>query len=346
MIKLHGFTAVKPCAALVANAFRFFRFSGEAMRRAIERRQFLEFAGKGALVVAGAGFGLPAAVAARPSIAEAAVGQAQRPRLLLGCNAYSYRELLEPGKMTLEDFILKAADLRLDGVDMTVYYLKSTEPEYLDSLRQLAFKNAIPFSGAACNATMVQPTADKRADALAQIKKWLDVTDRLGAPHLKIFAGPLPSGVPLQQATDWTVETMKVACDYAAQKGIMLGIEDHVGVSQSADVCLEIMHRVNSPYAGITLDICHFKPTATQDEYAQIKACLPYATVTHIRDHFDDHTPIDMDRVWKLYALAGYRGYMSIEYNPAPWDGGEPAVNGVPKLAERIRALNRKYSSI
>jgi sugar phosphate isomerase/epimerase len=316
------------------------------MRREIARRQFLKTIATGALVGTGTGLGLLRASTAREASVEAGTGQARKPRLLLGCNAYSYRELLVPGKMTPEDFISTAVDLRLDGVDMTVYYLKSTDPAYLDSLRQLAFKNAMPFSGAACNATMVQPTADQRANALAQIRKWLDVTDRLGAPHLKIFAGPLPPGVTLQQATDWTVETMKTACDYAAQKGIMLGIEDHVGVSQSADVCLEIMHRVNSPYARITLDICHFKRSATEDQYAQIEACLPYATVTHIRDHFDDHSVIDLDRVWQLYAKAGYRGYMSIEYNPASWDGGEPAVTGVPKLAERIRHLNRKYSNI
>jgi sugar phosphate isomerase/epimerase len=314
------------------------------MEKAIARRQFLKTVGVGALLSAGLG-ALGAPLRDATSEDGAAERTKKAPRLLVGCNAYSYREVLTTGQMTLEDFILKAVDLGLDGVDMTVYYLKSTDPEYLDSLRHLAFKNAMPFSGVACNATMVQPTADKRDDALVQIKKWVDVTDRLGAPHLKIFAGPLPPGVTVQQGTDWCVETMKMACDYAAPKGIVLGIEDHAGVSQSADVCLEIMHRVNSPYAGITLDICHFKPSPTQDQYAQIEACLPYATVTHIRDHFDDHSPIDMDRVWRLYAQAGYRGYMSLEYNPLPWDGGEPAITGAPKMIKRIRELNQKYSS-
>ena len=138
---------------------------------------------------------------------------------------------------------------------------------------------------------------------------------------------------------------MKAACDYAAPKGIMLGLEDHSGVSQSADVCLEIMHRVNHPYAGINLDITHFIPSATQDSYAQIAACLPYATVSHIRDHFDDHAPIDMDRVWKMYAEAGHKGYMSLEYEPAP-NATEPIDTAIPRAIEQIRALNRKYSSI
>jgi sugar phosphate isomerase/epimerase len=105
------------------------------------------------------------------------------------------------------------------------------------------------------------------------------------------------------------------------------------------------MQRLNSPYAGINLDITHFIPSATQDGYAQIAACIPYATVSHIRDHFDDKTPIDMDRVWKMYAQAGHKGYMSLEYEGDANAGGT-AEAGVPKGIAQIRELCRKYSSV
>jgi sugar phosphate isomerase/epimerase len=262
------------------------------------------------------------------------------PRLFSGCCAYSYRKYLQHGPMTMEDFIEKAVRLRLDGVDMTGYYFKSTDPAYLASLRRLAYRNGVAFSGAACGVSVVQADAAKRAETLAEIKKWVDIADALGAPHLRIFAGKLPSGVTLQQATDWVVEAMKAGCDYSGSKGIMLGVEDHSGVTQQADVCLEIMHRVNSPYAGINLDITHFVPTATKDAYAQIEACIPYATNTHIRESFDDGSPIDLDRVWGLFAHAGFKGFMSAEYE------GEDAATGVPNLIEKIRTLCKTYSTV
>jgi sugar phosphate isomerase/epimerase len=105
--------------------------------------------------------------------------------------------------MTMEDFILKAVELRLAGVDMTVYYLKSTDPEYLHSLRHLAYKHAVAFSGCACGVSMVQADAQKRADSVKQIEKWVDVTDELGASHLRIFAGVLPEGAKIKDAVDW-----------------------------------------------------------------------------------------------------------------------------------------------
>lgn len=313
------------------------------MRTTMKRREFLKTAGATAL--AGASLGLNTSQARADGPADESTTLSKTPRLIAGCCAYSYREALTHGKMTLEDFIQKAVELKIDAVDMTVYYLKSTDPAYLENLRFLAYKNAVAFSGAACGSSMVQADAAKRADILNQIKSWIDVTDRLGASHLRVFAGRLPSGVPLSQATDWVVEGMKAACDYAAPKGIMLGLEDHSGVSQSADVCLEIMHRVNNPYAGINLDITHFIPSSTQDQYAQIAACLPYATVSHIRDKFDDQTPIDMDRVWKLYADAGHKGYMSLEYE-GDAHGGESAEAAIPTAIARIRDLCRKYSSV
>lgn len=188
---------------------------------------------------------------------------------------------------------------------------------------------------------MVQADPSKRAQSLIEIKKWVDVADRLGASHLRVFAGELPSGTKLQQGIDWIVETMKAATDYSGKKGIMLGVEDHNGVTQHADVCLEIMHRVNSPYAGINLDVTNFIPTPTQDVYAQIAACIPYATNTHIRDRFEyNQSPVDLDRVWRLFAQAGFKGYMSAEYE------GPDSETGVPKLIEQIRSLCRKYSSV
>jgi sugar phosphate isomerase/epimerase len=187
---------------------------------------------------------------------------------------------------------------------------------------------------------MVQADKAKRDQVLEDIKKWVDVTDMLGASHLRVFGGTLPHGATEKEAVDWIVETMKVACEYSGKKGITLGIEDHSGITQSAKVCLEIMHRVDSPYAGINLDITHFVPTPGEDAYAQIEACVPFATQTHIRDVFDDQQPIDLDRVWQIFAKAGYKGYMSAEFE------GEDATTGVPKLMERIKTLCKKYSTV
>jgi sugar phosphate isomerase/epimerase len=313
------------------------------MRSMVSRRQFVRTVGLGAL--AGAGVKVTGAQAAAATQPDIKTDESKSARLLPGCCAYSYDKDLRHGPMTMEDFILKAVELRLVAIDMTAYYLKSTDPEYLHSLRHLACKHALAFSGAACGVSMVQSDAAKRADSVTEIEKWVDVTEQLGASHLRIFAGKLPEGARLNDAITWVVETMKAACDYSGRKGITLGVEDHEGVTQSADICVEIMQRVNSPYAGINLDITNFIATPARDAYAQIAACIPYATNIHIRDRFYDGTPMDMDRVWQIFAQAGHQGYVSAEYESSFSDSLPPAT-GVPKLVDKIRALCRKYSSV
>lgn len=303
------------------------------MNDKLRRRRFLQAAG----TAAGMGF-FPRRA---PAASSAPTNSAAEPRLFVGCCAYSYAKHLEKGQMTMEDFILKGVELGVHGVDITTYWLKSTEPAYLTSLRHLAFKNGMPFSGAAIGTDMCQPDAVKRAQELEKIKKWVDATEWLGASHLRVFGGEIPKGATVGQGVGWVVETMRPACDYAAKKGLTLGIESHGGITSRAAQIVEIMHRVDSPYAGVNLDISNFSAASNEEQYAQIEACVPYATHTHIRDRFSDsHEPIDLDRVWQLFARAGYKGYMSAEY-----EGEEDPLTGVPKLIEKIKTLCRKYSS-
>jgi L-ribulose-5-phosphate 3-epimerase len=306
------------------------------MDLSIGRRGFIGSAGA-ALAAA-----LTLDVAPRVS-ASASEDISKTPRLMVGCCAYSFRKYLEPGKMTMKDFIRKGVELRCQGVDMTGYWWESsTDAAYIASLRDLAFKCGMPFSGAACGSSMVQADAAKRTQVLEEIKRWVDATELLGAPHLRIFAGRLPSGATVGKGLDWCVEIMKPACDYAGKKGITLGVENHDGITQRADSCLELIRRVDSPFGGINLDISNFVAGSDAEQYQQIEACVPVATHTHIRDTFgDSHRPIDLDRVWQIFAKGGFKGYMSVEY-----EGEEDEMTGVPKLLERSRALCQKYSSV
>jgi sugar phosphate isomerase/epimerase len=301
----------------------------------IARRQFFRTAGMGAL--AGAGLALSGKSQETPP----ANPSAQNPRLLIGCAAYSFLKLLDPGKMTMEDFILKCVEMGALGADMTAYWFKSTEPDYVLSLRHLAFKNGVPFTGTGSGADLLTGDAAKRQELVNEMKKWVDITETLGAPHMRVFAGRLPKGATTQQGLDWTVEAMKPLVDYASKKGVVLGVETHGGITQRADTTLELIHRIDSPYLGITLDITHFLGDSDEDKYKQIETCIPYATQTHIRDHFDNRNPLDLDRVWQMFAKHGYRGYMTLEYQ-----GREDPLTAAPLMIERMKALSKKYSSV
>ena len=303
------------------------------MDKSLPRRSFLR-----SLAVTAAAVGAPAAIAVPSGPGGPSATAGEKPRLLVGCCAYSFSKYFEKKRMTMEEFILKGVEMGVDGVDITTYWLKSTDPAYLFQFRNFAYKNAMPFSGAAIGTNMCQPDASKRAQELEKVKQWVDRTELLGAAHLRVFGGEVPKSATEEQAIGWVVEIMKPACDYAATKGVILGIESHGGITSKAANIIEILKRVDSPYAGCNLDISNFP----ENPYPQIEACLPYATHTHIRDFYGEKKePLDLDRIWQMFARAGYKGYMSAEY-----ESEEDAMTGVPKLIDKIKALCHQYSSV
>ena len=248
----------------------------------------------------------------------------------------------------MEDFILKCVEMGVLGAEMTAYWFKSTDLDYLLSLRHLAFKNGVTLAGVGSGPDsrvhLLYADPAKRREAQDEIKRWIDITDSLGASHMRIFAGSLPEGVSAAQGMDWAVESMKIVCDYSATKGITLGVETHGGIALKGEPSIELIRRVDSPYAGLSLDIQHLTgdPDSDEERYKQIEACVPYTTQTHITDRFDNRRPIDLDRIWRIFSKHGFRGYMSLEYNDSAGD----VLTGAPRMIERMKELNKKYSSV
>jgi len=259
-------------------------------------------------------------------------------RLRPGLVAYSFRDQLQAKKLSYEDLIRMVADLGLEGLDTTVYWFPDTSPSYLAGLRRTAHRNGVSLYSAAVRVRLCQPTPELQAAEVENAKKWVDVAERLGASHVRVFGGTVPKGVSEDQAINWAVEVMKPACAYAGSKGITIGIEDDGGLSTNAAPTIEIIKRTDSPWAGMNVDTGNFP----KDGYAQTAMSIPYAVSTHIKRHVTDsegnRQPVDLDRLCGMFANGGYRGFVSLEYEEK-----DPEV-GVPKFAPELIRATRKFS--
>src|SRR3954469_19297619 len=100
--------------------------------------------------------------------------------LRAGLVAYSYRKELAAKSLTYERLIQNISDWGLDGLDCTVYYFPDNSVEYLASLRKTALKHGIQIYNAGVRVRLAQPTAELQRAEFENIKKWVDVTDRMG----------------------------------------------------------------------------------------------------------------------------------------------------------------------
>jgi sugar phosphate isomerase/epimerase len=258
-----------------------------------------------------------------------------KPRFRPAICAYSFRDQLKAGTLTYADVIRMAADTGADGVDLTTYWLADTNDETLFALKKLAYRSGIALYNIGIRARMAQPTPELQGAEVDLVRKWLDVAQRLGAGHIRIFGGAIPKGATDDQAVAWAVETLKRCAAEAAKKGITLGIEDDGGITTNADRTVEIYKKTDSPWVGINLDIGNFP----EHGYAQIAMCAPFATNVHFKTGVHETKkaePADWPRVLKILGEAGYRGYLALEYEET-----DDPLNNVPKLIAKMREVIR-----
>lgn len=279
-----------------------------------------------------------AAGAAAPSLAQ--VAPARKARLKPALCAYSFREDLVKKTMTYEDLIRKCVDWDVDGLDTTVYWFPSTDAAWLLSLKRLAFRMGIEIYSIAVRTELTRPDQAARDKEVAALNKWIDVAAMLGAGHIRVFGGNVPKTATEEQAVPWVVECLQRSAEVAAQKGVILGLENHGGICTRAERIIEMVDKVNSPWVAINLDTGNFSTEAFQ----QMAMCVPKSANVQMKSEmtYDDgkRGPQDWDRVVKLIAAGGYKGYLSLEY-----EAKEPAATAVPRRLAELRTLCAKYSA-
>jgi len=256
------------------------------------------------------------------------------PRLKLSIAAYSYRQLLtrKQDAMTLDGFLEKAAELDLEGVELTSYYFRDTSPAYLRHLRSRAFLLGLDVSGTAIGNDFAHPPGPARDSQLAKAKRWIELAETLGAPVVRIFAGHKKRGQTDAEAHKLIVEAIEECCEHAGKHGVFLALENHGGPTSTADGLLKIVRDVKSPWFGVNLDTGNFRAA---DPYADIAAAAPYAITCHVKVEITaggKRRPADFRRLVRILAQAGYRGYLAIEY-----EAREDPLTAIPRHVAALR---------
>ncbi len=296
------------------------------MSRFTPRRNFL----KASVLAAGAALSRPAD--AMPPI--------QRPfgaRMKLSLAGYSYRKYMKeekPPSMTIVDFLDECAKLGLGASEPTSYYFPDPlTTEFLLAFKRKAHLLGLDISGTAVGNTFTYPPGTDREKQLQWVKDWVDYSVIFGAPCIRIFAGQAPKDATKEQAIQWAIETTREACQYAAQKGVFLALENHGGIVSEPEDLLKIVDGVESDWFGVNFDSGNFN---TPDPYKSLEMIAPFAVnaqiKTEIRPQGGEKIPADFDRLVGILGQAGYRGYVALEY-----EGKEEPKEAVPRHLEELQ---------
>ncbi len=238
--------------------------------------------------------------------------------------AYSYRDLFkakhESERLTLEDFINDCALLNLQGTELTSYYFpKDPTPEYLREIKRQCYLLGLEVSGTAVGNDFCLPEGEARQQQIAHVKRWVDHAAILGAPVIRIFSGDA-RGTTVEEAHRLAIAAIEECCDYAGKQGVVLALENHGGLTATAEGMLNLVRSINSPWFGVNLDTGNFN---SEDPYAELEQLAPYAVNVQVKVSMHRHghprERADFSRLAKIVRNANYRGYIVLEFeDPEP----------------------------
>lgn len=270
-------------------------------------------------------------------------------RMQLGVAAYSFRDSFQWSRdkeqkpkagrapWSILDFVDWCADHGVAGAEVTSYFFPpDVDRAFLLELKRRAYLRGVQLAGTAVGNNFALPKGDKLNAEIAYTKKWIDHAAVMGAPHIRVFAGPQPKEITAGEAVANCQAAYQECLDYAAGQGVFLGLENHGGIVAEPDNLIQMVKAAKSPWAGINFDSGNFH---TADPYADLAKIAPYAVNVQLKMEIKRAGSAvaeasDVKRVLQILRDANYQGWFTLEYEMK----ADPFVE-VPKILEMLKPL-------
>ena len=297
------------------------------MRGKLYRRKFL----KGA-VTAGA------LLAASPLTASSRIQSNSTNQLKIALNAYSLNGPLSKGSMDIDDMLEFCAQNGFYACDITAYYFPGypqvPSDEYLYHVKHKAFKLGLEICGTGVRNDFTNPDASVRKQHVALVKRWIEAAEKIGAPVIRVFAGPkLEDESQRQQVLHWVIEDLTECVEYGKSHGVMVAVQNHNDFILTPKHTKVLIDAVESDWFGLIMDTGGYR---SGDPYQQISESIGYAVNWQIKEKIfvnglEENT--DIKKLVEVIKASSYRGYLPIE----TLGPGDPK----PKILKLAAALDK-----
>ena len=234
-------------------------------------------------------------------------------------------------KPSVDDMVHNLAAIGFDSLELTVSPGWSTELDSLDRTERKRIRRLLDDSGLALPAiaghrpllaTDPEVHAENWRRLLGAIDLCVDWAGAEGPPILDTTCGG-KNTVPWDEQVDLLVERLGQLCNYAATRGVIVGIEPHVNdVLENPHQTLELLRLIDRPNLKVTFDISHFNVQGIPIEES-VNALASVSCFTHIKDErgvvpdfqwlIPGEGDFDYVRYLRAMRAAGWTGDIGVE---------------------------------
>ncbi len=275
-----------------------------------------------------------------------------------GVSTYSFWHF-RGERYPVERVMEQGAALGLAGVEILHRQMESEDATYLRRLKRMAVSLALDLYGLAIHQDFVQPDPEERQRHIEHTRHCLQLAHELGIPCIRLNSGrwktvptfgelmqrggiePPLEGYTEADAFGWVISAIETLLPDAERYGVVLALENHWGLTATAEGTLRIVTAVNSEWLRVCLDTGNLLRYENgrvrwEPDYEGMRKLAPYTILVHAKTYFGGgewySLDIDYRQVATILQQAGYRGYISLEY-----EGREDPHTGVPKSIAMLK---------
>lgn len=269
----------------------------------------------------------------------------------IAVSTYSFWRFQEGLKLPIETCIDLAAEMGFEAVEILHRQMEREDNAYLQSLKRRALHAGVAMCGMSTHQSFVHADPAKRQENVAHTQRCIEIAYALGIPTIRVNTGrwgtiqsfdelmqrrgeePTPPGHTDDEAVGWVMDSLQACLPLAEQRGVLLALENHWGLSRTVEVLVRIIERIDSPWLRALMDTGNF----LEDPYDELEALAPYTSYVQAKTYYGGGTwytlDLDYPRIAALLRRHGYRGYVSLEF-----EGKEDYRTAVPKSLAMLRA--------
>jgi sugar phosphate isomerase/epimerase len=284
-------------------------------------------------------------------------------------------ELCVSRSLSLFQWIEMAATLGVEGLEFYPGFFASFERSYLDMVREALQRHNLLMPMLCASPDFTLPSAEERRAEVERYRQMIDLVAYFDAPAprtCRVLSGQRRPGIAEDDGVAMVVECIEQALPYAAERGVILAMENHYKdnywaypeFAQHLYVFKRIIDAIASPWFGVNYDpsnaiLAGEDPMLVLDTvkervvsmHASDRSLLPGYTVEDLRAqegsvgyasilrHGEIGTGLnDYPTIFHVLQSVGFNGWISIE------DG----VNGLDEIqrsAAFLRATLARISS-
>jgi len=283
---------------------------------------------------------------------------------------------LVEGRMSLFEWLERAGQLDLDGVELYPRFFASLDPAYLRQVGQALTDQGLQMPMLCNSPDFTQPDAADRAREVEATRRMIGLTAELGGQYCRVLSGQNRPELDPGAALGWVIDALGSLLRDAEAAGVVLVIENHYKdglwlypeFAQSHDRYFAILDAVDSPWLRVQYDPSN-AIVAGEDQYALLERVLPRLATMQASDRYVEggttadlrrvsmdprhgYAPFlkhgvigrglnDYDRIFAMLVRAGWDGWISIEDG----DGGtvEEGMANLRDSAAFLRARMARY---